>query len=131
MLVVALLAPLLFYNQYALHIGVLMMFSVILATSFNLIVGYVGEFSLGHTAFLGVGAYTVALLSTRFGLPFHFAVIGAGVVAALFGLLIGAITLAAARSVLCDRDALLCRGAAADRQQLDRTDQRADGNFRH
>jgi branched-chain amino acid transport system permease protein len=89
---VALLAPLLFQNQYALHMGVLIMFSVMLATSFNLIVGYVGEFSLGHTAFLGVG-YTVALLSTRLGLPFHVAVIAAAVVSALFGLLIGAITL--------------------------------------
>jgi branched-chain amino acid transport system permease protein len=72
---------------------VLIMFSVMLATSFNLIVGYVGEFSLGHTAFLGVGAYAVALLSTRLGLPFHVAVIAAAVVSALFGLLIGAITL--------------------------------------
>ena len=69
------------------------MFSVMLATSFNLIVGYVGEFPLGHTAFLGVGAYTVALLSTRFGLPFHVAVLAAPLVAALFGLVIGAITL--------------------------------------
>jgi branched-chain amino acid transport system permease protein len=92
-LVVAVLAPMLLQNQYALHIGVLIMFSVMLATSFNLIVGYVGEFSLGHTAFLGVGAYSVALLSTRFGLPFHVTVIAAAVIAALFGLLIGAITL--------------------------------------
>lgn len=90
---IALLAPALLQNQYALHIGVLIMFSVMLATSFNLIVGYVGEFSLGHTAFLGVGAYTVALLSTRLGLPFHFAVLAAALVAGLFGLLIGAITL--------------------------------------
>jgi branched-chain amino acid transport system permease protein len=90
---IALVAPVLLQNQYALHIGVLIMFSVMLATSFNLIVGYVGEFSLGHTALLGVGAYTVALLSTRFGLPFHFAVLAAAVVAGLFGLLIGAITL--------------------------------------
>ena len=64
-LAAALLAPLLFQNQYALHIGVLIMFSVMLATSFNLIVGYVGEFPLGHTAFLGVGAYTAALLSSH------------------------------------------------------------------
>jgi branched-chain amino acid transport system permease protein len=93
MLVAALVAPLLLQNQYALHIGVLIMFSVMLATSFNLIVGYVGEFPLGHTAFLGVGAYTVALLSTRLALPFHAAELAAPFVAALFGLVIGAITL--------------------------------------
>src|SRR6202166_2160477 len=92
-LVAALLAPLLFQNQYALHIGVLIMFSVMLATSFNLIVGYVGEFPLGHTAFLGVGAYTAALFSTRLAMPFHVAVLAAPLVAAVFGLVIGAITL--------------------------------------
>jgi branched-chain amino acid transport system permease protein len=90
---VAVVAPLLFGNQYALHIGVLIMFSVMLATSFNLIVGYVGEFSLGHTAFLGVGAYAAALFSTRFGMSFLVAMIAAALVAALFGLVIGAITL--------------------------------------
>jgi branched-chain amino acid transport system permease protein len=93
LLALALVAPLVFTNQYALHIGVLIMFSVMLATSFNLIVGYVGEFPLGHTAFLGVGAYTAALLSTRLGMPFHVAAIAAAAVAALFGLVIGAITL--------------------------------------
>ena len=92
-LVSALLAPLLFQNQYALHIGVLIMFSVMLATSFNLIVGYVGEFPLGHTAFLGVGAYTAALFSTRLAMPFEVATLVAPLVAALFGLVIGAITL--------------------------------------
>jgi branched-chain amino acid transport system permease protein len=93
LLAAALLAPALIPNQYALHIGVLIMFSVMLATSFNLIVGYVGEFPLGHTAFLGVGAYTAALFSTRLAMPFHFAALAAPLVAALFGLVIGAITL--------------------------------------
>jgi branched-chain amino acid transport system permease protein len=93
MLAAALIAPFLLSNQYALHIGVMIMFSVMLATSFNLIVGYVGEFPLGHTAFLGVGAYAAALLSTRFNMPFHFAALAAPLVAALFGLIIGAITL--------------------------------------
>jgi branched-chain amino acid transport system permease protein len=93
LLAAAVLAPLLFQNQYALHIGVLIMFSVMLATSFNLIVGYVGEFPLGHTAFLGVGAYTAALFSTSLGMPFHVAALAAPLVAALFGLVIGAITL--------------------------------------
>lgn len=89
----ALLLPLVFHDQYILHIGVMIMFSAMLATSFNLIVGYVGEFPLGHTAFLGVGAYTAALLSARLGLPFHIAAFAAPLVSALFGLVIGAITL--------------------------------------
>lgn len=92
-LALAVLAPLFAHNEYALHIGVMVMFSVMLATSFNLIVGYVGEFPLGHTAFFGIGAYTAALLSVRFGMPFHVTVPAAAAVAALFGLAIGAVTL--------------------------------------
>ena len=92
-LALALVAPLLIQNEYAVHIGILIMFSTILATSFNLIVGYVGEFPLGHTAFLGIGAYTAALLSARLGMPLQVTVIAAAAVAALFGLAIGAITL--------------------------------------
>lgn len=92
-LALALVAPLLIRNEYAMHIGVLIMFSVMLATSFNLIVGYVGEFPLGHTAFLGIGAYAAALMSARLGMPLQVAVIAAAIVAAVFGLVIGAITL--------------------------------------
>jgi branched-chain amino acid transport system permease protein len=92
-LTVALLAPLAVHNDYVVHIGVNVLFSVILATSFNLIVGYVGEFPLGHTAFFGIGADTAALLSVCFALPFQVTVITAAFVAALFGLAIGAVTL--------------------------------------
>jgi branched-chain amino acid transport system permease protein len=92
-LVLASLAPLVAYNEYMLHIGVMIMFSIMLATSFNLIVGYVGEFPLGHTAFFGIGAYAAALLSMRFGLPFYGSVLAAAVVAAIFGLVIGGVTL--------------------------------------
>lgn len=89
----ALVAPLLVQNVYAVHIGVNIMFSVMLATSFNLIVGYVGEFPLGHTAFFGIGAYAAALLSVGLGLPFYVTVSAAALIAALAGLLIGAVTL--------------------------------------
>lgn len=92
-LAVAAVLPLGLGNEYLLHIGVLVLFSLILATSFNLIVGYVGEFPLGHMAFLGIGAYTAALLSSRFGLPIYATVPAAGAMAAVFGLAIGAITL--------------------------------------
>lgn len=92
-LAAALVAPLVVQNDYAVHIGVNIMFSVMLATSFNLIVGYVGEFPLGHTAFFGIGAYAAALLSVGLGLPFYVTVVAAAIVAALAGLLIGAVTL--------------------------------------
>ncbi len=85
--------PQLVRNEYILHLGIMVLFSLILATSFNLIVGYVGEFPLGHMAFLGIGAYAAALGSSKLGLPIYFTVPLAGAVAAVFGLGIGAITL--------------------------------------
>ena len=90
---IALAFPLLVGNQYLLHIGIMVLLYAMLATSLNLIVGYVGEFSLGHTAFLGLGAYSAALLSLRLGLPAWATIPLAGVISALFGVLIGAITL--------------------------------------
>lgn len=89
----AALVPLALRNEYALHIGVMILFSVVLATSFNLIVGYVGEFPLGHTAFFGIGAYSAALFSVRLGLPIYVTIPLAGLVAAIAGLAIGAVTL--------------------------------------
>jgi branched-chain amino acid transport system permease protein len=89
----AALLPLVTPDQYLLHIGILVLFYAVLATSLNLLVGYVGEFSLGHTAFLGTGAYAAAILATRFGWPIWATVPAAGVIAVLFSLVIGGITL--------------------------------------
>lgn len=92
-LALAAVFPLVVTDQYILHIGILVLFYAVLATSLNLVVGYVGEFSLGHTAFLGIGAYSAAIISLRFGLPMWATVPLAGLISAGFGILIGAITL--------------------------------------
>jgi branched-chain amino acid transport system permease protein len=57
--------------------------------SLNLIAGYTGLISIAHAAFYGIGAYTAALLSLRFGVNFLLAVPAAIIVAAVFGFLIG------------------------------------------
>ncbi|GJD64479.1 branched-chain amino acid ABC transporter permease [Methylobacterium frigidaeris] len=92
-LVLAAVFPFAVQNPYILHLAVIAGIYVVLATSLNLIVGYVGEFSLGHTAFFGIGAYAAALLSTAAGLPIWLTVPLAGLLAGLFGIVIGAITL--------------------------------------
>jgi len=53
-----------------------------------LLSGYTGLFSLGHAAFLGVGAYTQAVM-TNAGVPFPVALVAAGVVAAAVGVVVG------------------------------------------
>lgn len=80
-------------DPYVLHIAILILFYVVLASSLNLVVGYVGEFSLGHTAFLGVGAYGAALLAHKAGWPMWATIPAAGVLAMLAGGFIGAVTL--------------------------------------
>ncbi len=92
-LLAAILLPLMVRDQYLLHLAIMALLYVVLASSLNLIVGYIGEFSLGHTAFLGVGAYAAALLSSRAGLPMWATIPLAGVASAVFGYVIGAITL--------------------------------------
>lgn len=93
LLAAALLLPFVVRDQYLLHLAIMALFYAVLASSLNLVVGYVGEFSLGHTAFLGTGAYTAALLSVKAGLPMWATIPIAGIVSAVFGYLIGAITL--------------------------------------
>ncbi|SFL93970.1 branched-chain amino acid ABC transporter permease [Variovorax sp. OV329] len=93
LMALAALLPLVVRDQYLLHIAIMVLFYAVLASSLNLVVGYVGEFSLGHTAFLGTGAYAAAILSTQYGWPMWATVPVAGLMAALVGVVIGAITL--------------------------------------
>lgn len=93
LMVLAGLLPLVVRDQYVLHIAIMVLFYAVLASSLNLVVGYVGEFSLGHTAFLGTGAYAAAILSTQYGWPMWATVPVAGLLAAVVGVVIGGITL--------------------------------------
>jgi branched-chain amino acid transport system permease protein len=55
-------------NDYYLNILVMTCFWAGLAGAWNLMAGYGGLVSLGHAAFLGIGAYVTAIASTKFGL---------------------------------------------------------------
>jgi ABC-type branched-subunit amino acid transport system ATPase component/ABC-type branched-subunit amino acid transport system permease subunit len=56
--------------DYILHILVMVALFAILATSFNLLIGYAGLFALSHAAFFGIGAYATAIVALKLGLPF-------------------------------------------------------------
>ncbi len=60
----------------------------ILTMSANLITGTTGLMSLGHAGFYGIGAYTTALLATKLHWPFFLTLPVAGVVTAVFGILL-------------------------------------------
>jgi branched-chain amino acid transport system permease protein len=64
--IILLAIPWLLPNRYLLNIAVLVGIFTFIAIGLNLLLGYAGQISLGHAAFYGMGAYTVAVLTTRF-----------------------------------------------------------------
>jgi branched-chain amino acid transport system permease protein len=56
--------------ELVLHIGVMICIYAILATSFNLLIGFSGLFAFGHAVFYALGAYITALTALRLHLPF-------------------------------------------------------------
>jgi ABC-type branched-subunit amino acid transport system ATPase component/ABC-type branched-subunit amino acid transport system permease subunit len=77
--------PVVVKNQYALRLGILCLMYASLAVSLNLVTGFMGQLSLGQAAFMGIGAYTSALLAKNFALPFLVTAPAALVLSALFG----------------------------------------------
>ncbi len=94
LLFIALIAlPFVLGNAYYVRVATIVGIYVILASSLNIVIGFTGMFSLGHAAFYGIGAYTSAMLTTMAGWPFWAALPASGLVAGLFGTLIGLATL--------------------------------------
>ena len=69
-----------------------MLIAILFAQSLNLITGFCGQVSLGHAAFLGIGAYTSAML-TKAGWPLAATFIPAMVIAGMIGMIVGAASL--------------------------------------
>ena len=63
--------------------------AIIAALGLNILTGLTGQISLGHAAFVALGAYTSAILATRLDMPFWLTIPAGGLVAALFGVLLG------------------------------------------
>src|SRR5699024_8957938 len=90
-------------GQYLIKVGIIDSYielniviigiNIILAVGLNVITGFTGQLSLGHAAFMSIGAYTSAILTAKFNLPFVVGILLAGIVGALAGVLIGVPTL--------------------------------------
>lgn len=84
-----LILPMLTDSPFLMHSFVMVLFYAYLATSWNIVGGFAGQLSLGHSAFLALGGYTSALLFIYLGLtPWIGMLIGASV-GALTAVLIG------------------------------------------
>ena len=86
--VAALAAAPLGLGRYDTYILTLWLVTAVAALGVNLIVGYAGQETLAQAAFLGIGAYTAALL-TKAGLPFGLAFAASGALSFAIGLAVG------------------------------------------
>jgi len=75
-------------NPYYLQIGSFILINIILAISIYVTLSS-GQLSLGSAGFMGIGAYTSALVTIHFDLPIIVGVIVASLVAGIFGIIVG------------------------------------------
>ncbi|HZP39517.1 MAG TPA: branched-chain amino acid ABC transporter permease [Methylomirabilota bacterium] len=75
--------------KYALEVLISIMFFGYLGACWNILGGYGGQFSFGHAAFFGLGAYTSTLLFLHWGITPWLGMLAGGVLAAAFGLFAG------------------------------------------
>ena len=80
-------------GPYHIHVLTVALYYVVLASSWNLLAGYTGLFSLAHHVFAGIGAYTSALLVLRIGLPIPAGIAAGGALACAVGFALGSVTL--------------------------------------
>ena len=76
-------------SDYWLYLACLVSINVAGATGLNILTGYTGLVSLGQAAFMGLGAYTVAIVQARWDTPVLFNLLAGGFVAMLGGIVVG------------------------------------------
>ncbi|MBL8690949.1 MAG: branched-chain amino acid ABC transporter permease [Rhodospirillaceae bacterium] len=87
-LIVGLALPLFLKNFHVFQLTLVMVYAIAIL-GLNLLTGINGQFSLGHSAFYAIGAYTTAILMDRFGVPYFLTLPAAGVVCLVAGFLFG------------------------------------------
>ncbi|MCL5951030.1 MAG: branched-chain amino acid ABC transporter permease [Chloroflexi bacterium] len=87
-LAIALVLPLVL-DSYLLSLAILILFWGLLGQGWNIMGGYAGQFSFGHAAFYGLGAYTSTWLLVNAGVNPWIGMLAGGLVAVAFGLFTG------------------------------------------
>lgn len=76
-------------SGYYYRVGALVFISALAVIGLNLLLGYAGQVSLGHAGFLGIGAYSVAVLPARFDVPTPVALLAGAIFCGALAFLIG------------------------------------------
>lgn len=81
--------PFILSNNYHLHLMIMIAINSMLALGLNLILGFVGDKSLGHASFFGIGAYAGALIAFATDGNVLFTTLGAALIAGAASVVIG------------------------------------------
>ncbi len=76
-------------TDYIMNILIMILIWAVVASCWDVIMGFAGIFSFGQVAFYVVGAYASAILSVSLDIPPVFSIMMAGVITGLFGVLVG------------------------------------------
>ena len=87
LIIISFAAPL-FLTEFYLTVLCEALIMSMLALSFNLLFGYMGQLSFGQAAFYGLGGYTVALLVTKVHFNFWLSILAGILVAGMIGLIV-------------------------------------------
>ena len=87
-ILVALVLPFLFRNFTVFQLTMVMVYAIAIL-GLNLLTGFNGQFSLGHSAFYAVGAYTAAIMMDQWDVPYYATLPVAGVICLVVGFLFG------------------------------------------
>jgi branched-chain amino acid transport system permease protein len=79
-------------GQYVIHLGAMILFFAYLGVAWNILGGYAGQFSFGHAAFFGLGAFTSTLLHVHGGVSPWLGMLAAGLAGAALGLVSGVLS---------------------------------------
>ena len=82
-------APWIVTDPFYVHLMIMALLWTLLGASWNIIGGFAGQISFGHSAFLGAGAYTTMILYLNMGIAPWYGIILGGIVAAVIAMPIG------------------------------------------
>lgn len=84
--------PLFIESSFLMNVFLFIFLFAAMGSGWNIIGGYTGQFSIGHAVMFAIGAYTTAVLFVYFGISPLVGILIGGVIATLWGILLGATT---------------------------------------
>jgi branched-chain amino acid transport system permease protein len=92
-ILLSLMIPYVVQSNYAMRIIIYIGLYIVLALGLNVVMGFTGLLNIGHAAFYATGAYTTAILLTKFGISFWLTLPVGMAIGIFLGLIIGFPTL--------------------------------------